>query len=956
MNRTALVSSISAALLLASIDAALAQDADPATGDAQELDRIVVTGTRISNPNVVSPTPVSTLTAQDIEAVGAVNVGDIMTKMPQLATTFTMGNSTRFIGTAGVQTQDLRNLGTNRTLVLVNGRRFVGAAAGATDVDVNMIPAEWIERVEVITGGASAVYGADAVTGVVNFILKKDYEGAAVKAQFGTSEDGFDQKFLSASLGTSFADDRGNVAFSVEHSRQDAFMFRERFGNESYRALLTPGGDTDSVLLPDAGNYSITSGGTFFLGNDPRDLASRYVFDPDGSVRQQRFGGPTSANFTCQDCDRLDANAVQQLEPKFSRSTASGVASFDITPEHRLYWEGTFNHAHVKFSTQPAFGDYFIAPDNAYISPELAAIMQGEDLVLSRFDVDAGLRGEDTTRNTARMVFGANGLLTENWEYDAFVNYGVTREKRRNLNNRIVERFFASIDAVRDPASGEIVCRSTLDPAAIDPNLGAPISAFGREGCIPTSLFGDGAVSEAARAWFNTTTLTTSRITQYVAGGTLTNNNLFDVPGNAGAASLAAGVEYRRETSRQDNDPLDVSGQTFLNAIPSFSGEYDVKEGFVEFVLPVLADLPVFKNLNLDAAVRASEYSTIGSTEAWRWGLDWALDDNVRVRGTMSSAVRAPNIGELFAGQAQNFFAITDPCSASQIPNAPDPAVRASNCAALGIPADFIADDGATREGVSGSNPDLDPETGRTYTFGMVLTPAAIEGLSLNADYWNIELIDAVSAPTGQQTANRCVDTPSGIDNIYCGNVRRDPVSNDIVFVTSILQNISQLSTSGIDYNASYTHALGAGQMRWDVNATRVISFNQRPFQEDPEVQTESNETLGFPKWKATLRANYALGDWDFDWSMRYFSSMLRVTRESFQSNPTQTTPITAGSRTYSNLRVAYGPEMDGWQAYAGVNNVFDRDPPVNLFGTGFGSALYDVMGRSYYAGMQYRF
>jgi outer membrane receptor protein involved in Fe transport len=959
---------------------AMAQDlpageAAPKNEESARLETVTVTGSRISNPNVVSPTPVSVLTAADIKAVGAINIGDILTRMPQLATTFTMGNSTRFIGTAGVQEQDLRNLGTNRTLVLVNGRRFVGSAAGDTGVDVNLIPADWIDRVEIITGGASAVYGADAVSGVVNFILKKNYQGANLHAQIGTSEHGgFDEKFISATGGTNFADDRGNAAFSLEHSRQDSLDFADRFGHQNFRAIQTPGGATNTVLLPNAGSYLINNGGTFSFGtqfganSDARhpERHTRYVFDPDGSVRAQRFDGPYDNSGTCQDCDRSDTNQVLQLQPGYNRTTLSTTASFDVTPSNRLYFEGTYSSIDSKQRSQPAFGSgagaYIITADNAYATDALRSLMaanNADSINISRFDVDAGRRGEDTSRNTGRVVFGANGLLTDKWEYDASVVYGVTRETRENTGNRIVERFFASIDAVRD-ANGHIVCRSTLDPTSINPNTGDVISAFGREGCIPTSIFGDGAVNAAAANWFNTTTTTRSKLTQAVASGTLTNNDLFTVPTGAGSASLVAGFEYRRETSRQDNDPLDISGQTFLNAIPSFAGSYNVKEGFVEFALPVLADKPFVKNLTFDAAVRESSYDTIGHTQAWRWGLDWAFDDNVRLRGTMSSAVRAPNIGELFSGQSQNFFNIVDPCSVSQLPNAPNRAVRVANCAALGIPADFQSGQSATVGGISGSNPDLKPETGRTYTLGFVITPQFLEGFSFNADYWNIKLSNAVGSPSGQDIVNRCVDSTTGINNQYCANNTRDPANHEVNFVSQTLINLSALNTSGIDFGASYSHDLGPGRLRLDANATRVIAFTEFPFQDDPTSRQEDNGTNtaagAFPEWKATLSTSYSMNNWLFNWNARYFSSMIRVLNESFAANPTQTTPITAGSRTYHDARVAYGVLKEGWQVYGGITNLFDRNPPVNFFGTGGGSSIYEVMGRSYYVGANYNF
>ncbi len=934
---------------------------------ATKLEAVTVTGSRISNPNVISPTPVSTLTAAEIKATGAVNIGDVLTTLPQLATTFTMGNSNRFIGTSGESFQDLRNLGTSRTLVLVNGRRFVGASAGDTAVDVNLIPADWIERVEIITGGASAVYGADAVTGVVNFILKKNYQGANLHAQLGTSEHGnFNKGLVSLSGGMNFADNRGNIAASVEHSEQDELMFGDRFGHKAYAAIMTPNGPYDTTLYNNAGSFTNYAGGTFSTGSST-DISKRYVFNPDGSVRHQNFTGPYDVTGRCNSCDRLDANQVLQLQPKYKRTTISSVASFDITPEQHLYAEGTYSHVDVTKSSQPAFGSggsaYVITRDNAYIDPTLAAVMDANKLKsikVSRFDLDAGLRGEDTKRNTTRGVIGANGVITGDWEYDASLVYGWTDETRHNLNNRINDRFYASIDAVKD-AKGNIVCRSTLNPNSVNPNAHGvldPIALGG--GCVPTSIFGAGAINPTAAQWFNTTTTTTSRLTQFVGGGTVTNNNLFQMPFEAGAASLVAGAEFRRESSRQITDPLDSAGLTFLNAIPSSSGAYNVKEGFIETAMPLLSGRPFAENLTFDAAARFSDYSTIGHTKAWRWGLDWAIDSNVRLRGTVSSAVRAPNIGELFGGQSQNYFTITDPCSKKELRNAPNEAVRTANCAALGIPSGWTSTNSATIGGISGSNPDLKPEQGRTWTAGLVFTPEFLPGFGFTADYWNIKLTDAISAPSGTDIADHCVDSTTGINNPYCANALRDPVTHELVYINSTNQNISSLSTSGVDIGAYYSHEVGPGKLGLNLDVTKVIAYTEHPFQDDPSNTVQYNGTAttsgAFPKWKGVFRTTYALNNWLFNWNMRYFSSMLRVTNESYESNPYQTTPIRAGAGFFNDVKASYTFGKSGWQAYAGITNVFDRDPPVNLFGNGAASGIYDAIGRAYYAGFNYNF
>ncbi|MET3654880.1 outer membrane receptor protein involved in Fe transport [Dyella japonica] len=317
--------------------------------------------------------------------------------------------------------------------------------------------------------------------------------------------------------------------------------------------------------------------------------------------------------------------------------------------------------------------------------------------------------------------------------------------------------------------------------------------------------------------------------------------------------------------------------------------------------------------------------------------------------------MRAPNIGELFGGQSQNFSTITDPCSVKQLKNAPNQAVRTANCAALGIPAGWTATNSATIAGISGGNPDLKPEQGRTWTGGIVLTPEFLPGFGLTADYWNIKLTNAISAPSGTDIANHCVDSTTGINNVYCANALRGP-DHELNFINSINQNISLLSTSGVDLGAYYSHAIGAGKLTFNLDVTKVIAFTEHPFQDDPTNTVQDNGTLGFPRWKGVLRTSYAMNHWLINWNMRYFSSMLRVSNESYASNPYQLTPIRAGAGFFNDVKAGYTFGKSGWQGYVGITNVFDRDPPVNIFGNTFGGGLYDAIGRAYYAGFNYNF
>lgn len=973
-----------AVLLTGASGQALAQS-EPGTGtnDATTIDKITVTGSRIARTGFVTSSPVTAITTDEIRATGAVNIGDLMTKLPQLTPTYTLGNSTRFIGTAGLGLLDLRGMGTSRTLVLVNGRRHVGSSPGSTAVDVNTIPVEWIDRVEVITGGASAVYGADAVAGVVNFIMKKSFEGMELRAQSGQASEGsFDRSFVSFSAGREFDEGRGNAAIAMEYSTQDRFGRGNREIGRRY-LVSTPNPDYDPTRPPSksnpqniftgpGGNHSISYGGTFTIG--AFQPGSRYLFNDDGTFRANRYDGVVISPTSCVDCDFADLNAVADLQPKFDRFSVNTIFNYDLNDNHRFFFEGKYSKTESEYYGQPAFDTALrIRRDNAYISPELGALMDENGLstlTLSRFNVDAGRRGEDVERQTSRVVFGLEGYLGEDWSYETSLNYGQTTISRLNLNNRINERWQAGLDVVRD-ASGNLVCRTTLDPGAINPHTGNVYSNFARTGCVPFSVFGNGAVNPEAAAWFNTNSLNTSKLQQTVFSASASNGSLFSLP--AGDVGFAGGFEYRKEESRENTDPLAALGLTFLNAIPSRKGSYSVKEVFAETSIPLLADLPGVERLALDLAGRYSDYDTIGSATTWNIGIDWSILSSLRFRGTHAQAVRAPSISELFNPQSQNFATIADPCNyqgtnSNRPDTAKDPALRQANCSALGIPVGWIDTYSATRPGVSGGNPDLDSETAKSVSFGFVWQPEFFEGFGMSVDYWRVTLHDAIGSVTAQTNATRCVDSPGGIDNKFCGFIQRAPAggytdpqgreypAHSIIGWSALAENLAKSRRVGVDVEMDYRFDLAGGRTTLRFVGTRMIQSREWEFQDFPDEYEEYVTYVTDPRWRANFQAKYVWGDWRASWDMNYVDGNLRVRPSSYQSNPGSISPIHNGSHTYHNLQAGYTFADSGLDVYIGVDNAFDKDPPINYFGADVGGALYDNIGRYMYIGATYKF
>lgn len=985
-RRSRLCAAVLTALLPPAVGAAYAQASDATT---TTLDKVQVTGSRIARTGFITSSPVTALTAEEIRATGAINIGDLMTRMPQLSPSYTLGNSTRFIGTAGLGLLDLRGMGTSRTLVLVNGRRHVGSSPGSTAVDVNTIPVEWIERVEVITGGASAVYGADAVAGVVNFIMKKSFDGFELRGQTGSAEEGsFGRSFASFSGGSEFADGRGSAAFSLEYSKQDRFgRSNRKIGRELLVTVPNPNYDPtkpssqsnpQTIVSGPGGNHSFSYGGTFNIGSfdyrNPATYGNRYLFNPDGTFRQNRYDGVVPTNNQCVDCDFTDLNAVADLQPAFDRFSFNTMLNFDLGGSHRLFFEGKYSKTESTFYTQPAFDlPLRIRRANPYVSPELGALMDSNGmstLLVNRVNVDAGRRGENIERQTARAVLGIEGFFGEDWSYEASANYGQTTIDRLNLNNRINERWQAGLDVARD-SNGNLVCRTTLDPTAVNPHTNSVYSSFARTGCVPFSIFGNGAVSQEAAAWFNTNSLNASKLEQQVLTASVANSRLFGLP--AGDVGFAGGVEYRKEKSRENTDPLAALGLTFLNAIPSRGGEYDVTEVFAETTIPLLADLPGIERLALDLAGRYSDYSSIGSTTTWNIGIDWTILPTLRFRGTTARAVRAPSIGELYNPQSQNFSAIADPCNYqptnSNRPNtAKDPALRQANCTALGIPVGWIDTYSANRPGLSGGNPNLQPETAESVSFGFVWQSEFIEGFGMSVDYWHVTLEDAIGAVGAQTNATRCVDSPGGISNKFCSFILRAPVGgytspqgttfpeHSIIGWAALNENLAKSRRVGVDLEMDYRFKLFEGDTTLRFVGTRLLQSREWTFQDFPDEFEEYVTYVTDPRWRTNAQAKYVLGNWRGSWDMNYVDGNLRVAPSRYQSNPGQTKPIKNGSYTYHNLQLGYRFADSGLDIYAGIDNAFDKDPPLNYFGSDTGSAMYDSLGRLFYLGATYKF
>jgi len=719
-----------ASATLAFPQVAFAQDTAPvdeASDDATPSETIIVTGSRITRPTLDSPVPITSIAPGELTSQGNVVLGDTLNELPSLRNTYNSGNSTRFIGTAGLNLLDLRGLGISRTLVLVNGRRHVTASPGDFLVDTNTIPVDLLERTDIVTGGNSAIYGSDAVAGVVNFVLKRDFEGVLVKGQGGISSRGDrGSYFTSVTAGKNFADGRGNIAFSGEYAKTNPLYFTDRDGlTGAYSGrcqfqtvdadpITDPNvvngsdGIADTAFLCGVRNGSISDGGTIGgLGN-----GSYLRFAPNGNLvvdnSDRNFTGAGSGNVIGGMGSTL--RNTGQLAAGLERYAMNILAHYDVSDAFRPFIEAKYVRVNAVQEGQPSFfqgsipanfgGGSNIRCNNPFLNSQALTTLQGYGICrnaatgtfnMSRFNIDFGGRGELHKRDTYRIVGGVEGTFNDDWRYEVAFNYGRFESRQRSLNNLQLfdidgneDGFLLALNAVNAPAG------FTGSNFALGANGQRAICAVNavsnvRPDCVPINVFGFGAPSAAALNFVNTEAIRTERAEQFVASAFINGDlsQLFELPG--GPVAFAIGAEYRRETAYSAFDPLTQSGATFLNAIQPFTPPaFDVKEAFAEISIPLLKNLPGADLLEISGAGRVSDYnSAVGTVWAYNLSGIYRPIPDLSFRAGYSTSVRAPTLSDLYSPQSENFAQLTDPCDVNSIGNEPD---RVANCAAAGVP------------------------------------------------------------------------------------------------------------------------------------------------------------------------------------------------------------------------------------------------------------------------------
>ena len=936
-----------------------AQDNQPPPDDAS-MEEVVVTGTRIRQSELGFANPVTTFSAENIVQSGKTDLADFLAQTPALvgSTTgdLTAGSNPGF-GAVGLNLLDLRHLGVDRTLVLVDGRRHVAGIAGSAAVDVDSIPTDLLEAVDVLTGGASAIYGADGVSGVVNFRTRKDFEGLLIRGQSGLSARGDgNNNFLALTGGMNFSEGRGNVALAYEFSKDKRVSDQDRgYLRPPRSANLYQNQEDldDDPGLPDLVSYNdVRYADSAIMGAVDVDFDLLADYEGSGAVYDRGFVLENSGGYT-QGGSSTPVDGYQgDLFPELDRHLVNLFTHFDVTDSLTLSAEGKYVRSHARSLAQPSYDFYlFMTPDNPFMPDEIrdaivpgAAVAWFEDpdapdgVLVTRDNYDLGINAEDAVRETLRGVLAANGQINENLDYEISYVHGETKSRITQENNRIEENWLAAIDVISDPDTGRPVCRSDI------------------EGCVPYNIFGNGVRDPAALGFVSTDSVSHSKVTQQVLSGALSGNfGEFKLPG--GPIGFAVGAEYRKEES--DSNPAQEiqDGLTWVGPITRSRGSFDVKEVFAEVNLPLLEDAAFAKLLSFGAAFRASDYSTVGSTNTWKVDAVYSPVRSLTFRGTYAQAVRAPNISELFSPESSTFNFIVDPCDINELNNGTG--AREANCAALlnelGVdPATFLPSNTPQAtlftEGTFGGNADLSEETATTWTAGLVLRPEFASGLSVALDWYDIEIEDAINTPEAIELAELCVDQPS-LDNAFCSGVERDPATGYIVGFTVRPDNVASFRTAGLDVVIDYllpTTSHGAFRVQLVGGYLDRLEFIATP---GADLDNDLGEQY-YPKFSGTLDVSWENGPLTLAYGINWYGKTDRWTRETLAGDPDYT------DSRYFRVKQKWDHDFSAAfditeqvNLYAGVNNVFDQKPEF-----GYSSYPVSAMGRYFYAGARMNF
>ena len=922
---------------------------DRAGDDTQMLEAIEVTGSRIKKAEIEGQSPVQVVTAADIEATGLGSIGDVIQRLSvsgsSINTKFNSAGNFGFppdgggVG-SGSTTVSLRNLGAKRTLILVDGLRWVSessASGVSAAVDLNTLPASAVDRIEILTDGASSLYGSDAIAGVINIITKKSQDGGAARLYFGDYSTG-DGSTQQANVSLGGQGERYDFFVDVSYYDQD----RISSGDWENSRYATPG--IGGQVNPGSWSSATPNGRFTFAPGDPtNDFGG--LCPEDGGATFCNLSGDGQGGFRpWSNAERFNFAPYNLLLTPSERKSLFAQGTYRLTDRVSWNLKGTYTR---RESVNQA------APEPIFLGSEA-----GSGGLADFVGIDAsnpynpfGTIAPEGSFITRRPVEGGPRVFAQ----DVDTSYFSTGLKGDfNVGERL---FFWDVNFVSAENKATQTVNGTYNIAHIQRALG-PVDECTAP-CVPLNLFGGpGSITREMLDYilFTETDRSQQKLTDWTAN---ISGDLFQMP--AGALAFAAGYEHRKQSGYYTPDSIVTAGES--NGVPSgpTEGEYSVNEYYLELNVPLLADMAAVKRLDLSIASRYSDYSNFGGTTNNKFGLRWQVSDDFTLRSTWAEGFRAPSIGELFGTFSRFDAQIQDPCNAAT-------GQTAINCAALGVPdPENFEQANSQISVVTGGNPNLRPEEATSFTAGAIYSPdwaansAWSQKLDLELTYYRISIRDAIQASDAQTQLERCVAT---LDPVFCDGIGRSSGGN-INHFDNTLFNLGRVETRGVDFGVNWLGnetgigSFGAGlQLTWLDSYRAVATDSGLAEPREPGIEVADS---GMPEWRATARLNWNLASWSAGWVVRYLSDLTEqcagATGFPVCDGPGDTHHL--GATTYHDLRASWTAPTDLKLTIAGgINNVFGKEPPLCLSCSlnGYDASTYDLPGRFSYVEASIRF
>lgn len=920
----------------------------------EKVERIEVTGSKIKRIGDLSPTPVTVVTGDALVNAGITNVAELLSEMPSATVGLSPETTNNSVFANGLSNTDLRGLGISRTLVLVNGRRFVSGAPGSSAVDLNNIPTSMIERMEISTGGASAVYGSDAMAGVVNIITKKSFDGFEFDASTSQpQQDGGENSYFSFTFGDE--GEKSSFITNISYTTSEQLRGDQRdFIRDGVIGIDHPDNVDNEDGIPRRTIWDRTGSTTLRFYSPTGDFFApdgHFIFADDGSIRAFEQGellpasstpGSRNTNYYVGEGDGYHFLDHSYVRTPLDRLNLSSNVNYDFNDAHSMAFEFTYSNTHAYGESSPAFfGLSGMNANNAFFSQETKDFFaeRGMSSYTAYLTTDAlGNRVYDQKRQLVQGTLSFEGEITESWFYSAYVQRGTVQSNTTWYGEMLVENFRNSLDAVE--VDGKIVCADRND-------AGEVVGAL--SGCAPLNIWGVGLASQEAFDYVKTDATRRASIDQTTFGGTIS-GDVFELP--AGPVASAFTFEHRKEASSTLPDPAMRKGLIFNNQSDALTGSFDVSEVAAEFSIPVVVDTAYADEIYVEAAYRYMDYSSTGGDSAWKVSFNYVLNDELRLRYNRSKSVRAPNINELYQPRAETFSTFNDPCEQGQIDNAGEYKENIErNCRSQGIPEGWEPSADWKRTNHSGfalGNIDLNNETAHDMTFGVIYTPEYLENFSVTLDYWAFDLTDMIRTPNASTVVNGCYEFES-TDNPYCPLIYRNSSTFEIDSYDLKPVNSASNSIAGTDIEFNYLLDSSFGAFRFNMLATYMSKKDQN-FTGQPEDQRNAVGEVSDPRWKARFTTNYTYNDLQVNLLASYRHSSVWDNDWTPEDNDYNDIP----SYIKWDLTGRYNV-TDDLQVRGGFLNVFDVAPPrhPSLYDDG---EYYDLNGRTFTVGVNYKF